>query len=255
MKRLPFLLSELVRRDLTARYAGSAGGLLWGLINPLILCILYGFVFALILRIQPPAGFPGGYVDFLLGGLLPWIGFNDAVVRGTASVTDQAHLVRKLPFPPEILVASSVAAALVLQALSVGVLAVFLLVGRGHVPNVPLLGIAFLFEVLLLAGPVLALAALNVLFRDLSHVLGPILMIAFYVTPILYPASLVPASMASVFAANPLADLVGLFRAALFGLPAPPAAKLLVWMAVALVVACAGLAFFRRCRRTFADVL
>ncbi|KAA0253672.1 ABC transporter permease [Acidobacteria bacterium ACD] len=255
MKRLPFLLTELVRRDLTARYAGSAGGLLWGLLNPLILCALYGFVFAVILRIQPPEGFPGGYVDFLLGGLLPWIGFNDAVVRGASAVTDQSHLVRKLPFPPEILVASSVVAALVLQAVSIAVLGSYLLLFRGHVPHLGLLSAAFLLEVLLLAGPVLALAALNVLFRDLAQILGPILMIAFYVTPILYPASLVPASMAPVFAANPLADLVALFRAALFGLPPPPFAKLLAWMAGALVLACAGLAFFRRCRKTFADVL
>lgn len=255
MKRLVFLLSELVRRDLTVRYAGSFGGFAWAILNPLVFCFLYGFVFAVVLRVGPPAGFPGGYVDFLLGGMLPWLGVQDAVMRGSGSITDQGHLVKKLPFPPELLVVSSVAAALVLEAAAISVLAAFVVGVRGLVPSPTLLAAAFLLQVALLAGPVLALAALHVFFRDLSQILAPLLMIVFYMSPILYPASMVPASLAGYLSFNPVSDLVGLFRAALFGVPPPPAPRLALWLAGSGVLAWVGLVFFRRCRRTFSDIL
>jgi len=255
VKRALFLFSELLRRDLSTRYAGSFGGPLWALLNPLILCLLYSFVFAVIIRLQPPAGFPASYAEFLLAGLLPWIGFQEALARSTTSISDQGHLVKKLQFPVELLVASSAAAALVLQLAGLAVLGAFLLVsGRGALQPMALLA-ALAFEILLLAGPCLLVASLNVFFRDLSQMVPPVLMIVMYLTPILYPESLVPPSVAPLLGLNPIRDLVALFRAALFGGALPPAARLLGWSA-----AFAGLAFvshrlFRRSRPVFSDLL
>jgi len=250
-----FLLSELLRRDLAARYAGSIAGPFWAVLNPAIVCALNAFVFAYIIKLKPPESFPGTYVEFLLAGILPWLGVQEALVRGTTSVSDQAHLVKKLRFPVSLLTASSVLAALVIQTIGIGLLVLFLLAsGRGAVQPL-LLVLAFAFELLFLAGPALILASLNPFFRDLSQILPPFLMIAFYVTPILYPEALVPGFARPLLAANPLRDVVALFRASLFGAEVPPAPRLLVEAAVLAVVGFAGLRLYRRLRPAFADLL
>jgi lipopolysaccharide transport system permease protein len=255
LKNKLFLLSELLRRDLAARYAGSFGGPLWAVLNPAVVCAVYAFVFGAILKLPPPTGFRGGYVEFLLAGLLPWLGVQEAIMRATTSVSDQAHLVKKLRFPIELLVASSLGAALVIQAVGLTILIVFLAVsGRGAV-HPGLLLLAFAFELLLLAGPVLALASLNVFFRDTAQLLPPVLMIAFWLTPIFYPESLVPGFAARLLVFNPVRDLVALFRSALFEAPVPPFGRVAAWSAVLLVVGFLGVRLFRRCRPSFADLL
>lgn len=255
VRRSIFLFSELLRRDLSTRYAGSFGGPLWALFNPLILCALYSFVFAVVIRLAPPPGFAGSYAEFLLGGLLPWLGFQEAIARSTTSIAEQGHLVKKLRFPVEVLVASSAAAALVLQLVGLAVLGTFVLVtGRGELhPAVFLLALAF--EIVLLAGPCLLLATLNVFFRDLSQLVSPLLMIVLYLTPILYPSSLLPAPLAPFLAINPVADLVALFRASLFGGALPPAARLLAWSGAFLLFAFICHRLFRRSRPVFSDLL
>lgn len=255
MKNKLFLLSELLRRDLAARYAGSFGGPLWAILNPAVVCALYTFVFSGVFKQPAPEGFRGAYVEFLLAGLLPWLGVQEAITRATTSVSDQAHLVKKLRFPIELLVASSLGAALVIQTVGLTILIVFLAVsGRGSV-HPGLLFLAFAFELLLLAGPALIVAALNVFFRDLAQLLPPLVMIAFWLTPILYPESLVPGFAARFLAFNPVRDLVALFRSALFGAPAPPFGRLASWSTVLLVIGFLGARLFRRCRPSFADLL
>ncbi len=255
LKNKLFLLSELLRRDLASRYAGSFAGPFWAILNPAIVCALNAFVFAYVVRLSPPAGFPGSYVEFLLAGILPWLGFQEALVRGTTSVTDQAHLVKKMKFPVALLTLSSVAAALVIQTIGIGLLTLVLVAtGRGAVQPLVLVA-AFAFELLLLTGPALILAALNPFFRDLAQILPPFLMIAFYVTPILYPESMVPAFAQPVLALNPLRDAVGLFRAALFGMPVPSWHRLAPEIAAFVVLAFVGRLLFRRLRPVFADLL
>jgi lipopolysaccharide transport system permease protein len=255
LKNKIFLLSELLRRDLAARYAGSFAGPFWAVLNPAIICALNAFVFAYVLKVRTPEGFRGTYVEFLLAGMLPWLGVQEAIVRGTTSVSDQAHLVKKLRFPVALLTLSSVGAALVIQTIGIAFLTAFLVVsGRGNVQPLLLLA-AFAFELLLLAGPALILASLNPFFRDLAQILPPVLMIAFYVTPIIYDESLVPAWASPVLTVNPLRDVVGLFRAALFGMPVPPWRRLGAESAAFIVLGFAGRQLYRRLRPAFADLL
>jgi ABC-type polysaccharide/polyol phosphate export permease len=255
LRRNLFLLSELVRRDLSVRYAGSFGGAAWALLNPLILCGLYSLVFSLIVRMAPPAGFRGTYTEFLLAGLLPWLGLQDALVRSASAVTDQAHLVKKISFPVGILVVASLLSALVLQAAGLFVFAALSGgFGAGEVHLLPL-ALGFALQALALAGPAFALAAGSVLFRDLAQLIGPLLTVAFYLTPILYPENLVPPSLAWALEVNPVRDIIGFFRAGLLGTEAPPAGRTLAWAAVFAVLAFLGHRFFERSRKVFADVL
>lgn len=255
MRWNPFLLVELVRRDLAVRYAGSFGGLAWAFFNPLLLCGLYGLVFTAIVRIAPPSGFTGTYLEYLLAGLIPWIGLQDAVVKSATAVTDQAHLVKKQSFPLDYLLFASLFGALSLQAIAVAGLGAGLgAFGAGSVRPLALVA-AFLFEFLVLIGPAFALAALNVFFRDLTQFLGPGLTVLFYLTPVLYPESLVPSNLAPVLVANPLRDVVGLFRAGLLGTEVPPVPRLLAWSAISIVIAFLGVRFFGACRKTFSDII
>lgn len=255
MKNKVFLLSQLLRRDLAARYAGSFAGPFWAILNPAILCALNAFVFAYVIKLRPPVGFGGTFVEFLLAGMLPWLGIQEAIVRGTTSVTDQAHLVKKLKFPVSLLTLSSVGAALVIQTISIALLTGYLLAaGRGSVDPL-LLAAAFAFELLLLVGPALILASLNPFFRDLAQILPPVLMIAFYVTPILYPESMMPSWATPLLTFNPLRDAIALFRAALFGMPVPPWRRLGIETAAFIVLGFLGRQLYRRLRPAFADVL
>lgn len=240
---------------MAARYAGSFGGVLWTVVNPLLTCVLYGFVFSLVLRIPPPEGFAGSYLEFLLAGLIPWIGIQEALVRSASSVTEQANLVRKQVFPVHYLPVASLVGAIVLQAAAVAVVAAGVaLAGAGSVRPVPLVA-AFALEILVILGPVFALAAISVLFRDLPQFLGTAMTALFYLTPVLYHESLVPKRFVPLLALNPFRDVIALFRAGLIGTPAPPLPRLVLLAAVSALVAWAGTRFFAACRRTFADVL
>ena len=255
MSRRFYLFLQLVRRDLAIRYAGSFGGIGWALLGPLLQCGIYTLVFSVIVRIPPPPGFAGHYAEFLLAGLLPWLGFQDALGRSASAITDHGQLVKKLSFPVETLVFSALAAALLLQAVALVVFAVAsVAAGTGTIRLLPLAA-GFLLEFLVLLGPAFAFSAVTVLFRDFSQILGPLLSILFYLTPIIYPENLVPDTLAFGLSLNPLRDVAGLFRAGLLGMEAPPAARVAGWAAVSAVLAFGGAVFFGRSRKTFPDVL
>ncbi|MBK6406013.1 MAG: ABC transporter permease [Holophagales bacterium] len=124
----------------------------------------------------------------------------------------------------------------------------------GEIHLLPL-ALGFAFQALILAGPAFAFAAASVLFRDVSQLIGPLLTVVFYLTPILYPESLVPPGLAWALDANPVRDVAGFFRAGLIGTEAPPAGRTLAWASVFAVLAFLGHRFFERSRKVFADVL
>jgi hypothetical protein len=181
--------------------------------------------------------------------MLPWIGIQDALTRSANSVLEQGHLVKKLAFPTESLVIAALSSAMLVQALGILQLLVWTVAsGRGH-PNAAALALAFAFEALLLLGPAFALAAANVFLRDLAQSLGPALMVVLYMTPILYPAELVPPAFSAFLRFNPFADLIALFGPDVRR-PLPGSSHLAGW-ALSIVIAFLGLRLFRRARRHF----
>jgi ABC-type polysaccharide/polyol phosphate export permease len=247
------LFTNFFRRELKTRYLGSVSGLAWAFVHPLILLIVYHFVFTTVFRTERFGN--ESFLAFVAVALWPWLAAQEGIQRGATSLTNYAGLIRKVAFPHELVVYASVCATLVLQFAGY-VVVLIALVGYGE----PLHLSGFLIAIPLWAvlaigviGITLFFAALQVFVRDVEHVLMPALMILMYLTPILYPLKLVPESMRPWVAANPFSWLVGRLRDALID-----GRLALEWGdAVALAVAVAlflgGLWVFRRLSPHFED--
>jgi len=203
------------KRELTTRYLGSITGLAWAFVHPLALLAVYHFVFTTVFR---TTGFAGGsFLAFVAIALWPWLSAQEAIQRGTTSLAGYAGLIRKVAFPHEVIVYASVAATLALHLAGyLTVLIVLVLWGEPIRLEGLLLALPLWFVLAIaVTGLTLFFAALQVFVRDVEHVLLPVLMILMYLTPILYPLTLVPESLRPWVAANPFSWLVGRLRDAL----------------------------------------
>jgi lipopolysaccharide transport system permease protein len=251
------LIASMTRRDLASRYRGSFGDAYWAVFHPLLLMATYFFVFGVVLQTR----FPGrpdsaGYALYLLCGMLPWLGFSEAVGRAPSALLDNRHLVKKVVFPLEILAVNHVLAALFTQliAAAIFVLAITLWLG-GPAPALQWIPMLLVPQVLFTIGLAWVFAALGVFFRDLAQIIGPMLTLWFFLTPICYPESSLPASVLSVFRKNPIYMLVRGWREALLNGGAPPDKSLLGATLAGIAMFLIGLSLFRRLRRSFADVM
>lgn len=230
------LLYELVRRDVRMRFAGSRFGLLWSVVNPLVQLVSYGAIFGFIYR--GASDVPRGlFVATLFCGLWPWWGFQEGVMRGLAALVDQAALLKKAPLPPEICVLASVAGSFVLQGIGF-LLFLALFAAFGVVPvsiRLWLLPGVMLLGLLLAAGTALVLAPIYLVVRDTVHVVSAVLTVLFFASPVLYRVEALPEALRPVAALNPVAGVIGLYRAVVLGLPlAEPTSVVSCVVAIAL---------------------
>jgi homopolymeric O-antigen transport system permease protein len=214
------LFGNLFRRDLQAKYRGSALGVLWTIVNPIMLMGVYLLVFSVVLK----ARFANlaHYPLFLLSGLAVWTFFAAALQSATRSMLDNANLIRKIRFPRQLVPLSVVGAHLVSFAVMLALLLVLNAVVLPRARGTELLAIPLaLLVVGLVSGLALATASLNVLFRDIEFIVAALLVPWFFLTPIIYPLSTgTLASHRHVIAvihwANPLSPAVEAIRAPLF---------------------------------------
>ncbi len=188
------LFANLFRRDLQAKYKGSALGILWTLANPLLLMAIYLIVFSTLWK----AKFTDldHYPLFLLTGLSAWIFFSTALQSASRSMLDNANLIKKTRFPRQLVPLSVVAAHLVSYVVMLGLLLVldFALLPRVRATVWLAIPLAALF-LCLVSGIALATASLNVVFRDVEHLISALLLPWFFLTPVLYPLSGLPESV------------------------------------------------------------
>ncbi len=204
----------LVVRDLKVRYASSALGYLWSVLEPLMLAGIYWFIFTQIFSRTVGAE---PYIVFLLAGLLPWTWFNGAVVDSARALHAEARLVRSTNVPREVWVTRVVLSKGVEFVLSLPVLLFFAVlcsapVGWGLLLVVP----AVLLQAMLLFGLGLLLAPMVVLVRDIERIVRIALRLGFYASPVIFAVSDVPEPWSNLFALNPLAGIFELNRAGFF---------------------------------------
>ncbi len=243
------LVRALVVRELKMRYRGSILGFLWSFLNPLLLMAVYAVIFSFVSRhaIQ-------NYTIFVLTGLLPWLWFSIGLSHSVGSIVGGGALIKKIVFPVEILPLVSVMANLANFILSLPILFLFILAsGMMLTPWVLLLPVLIAIQFILMAGLGLILASLNVYLKDIEQVLGNLLTLTFFLTPILYPVSMVPDRLRILLYLNPLAPLFEGYRNLLFDGAPPPWEWLGSVALFSFAVLAVGFATLNRLRDAFAE--
>jgi len=246
------LLSVFIMRDVKVRYKQTFLGAVWVILRPLVSVAIFTVIFGRLARI-PSEGYP--YAIFVYSALLPWTFFAGAVAASGNSLVGSAGLIGKVYFPRLIVPFASVGAGLVDFAVS-GVFLLLLMPVLGGEWSLSLLAVpCLLLPILLLAlGVGTLFSALTVAYRDFVGVMGFMLQIWMYATPVIYPSTLVPERWRWVLGLNPMTGLVEGFRSAFLGRPFD-----LVSVASSFVAATAafliGVAYFMKVERRFADVI
>ncbi|HXB67307.1 MAG TPA: ABC transporter permease [Candidatus Acidoferrales bacterium] len=251
------LIRVMVRRDVLGRYRGSFGGSFWTVINPLLLMLTYLFVFGFVLDSKFP-GDPSktGFALYYLAGMLPWLAFSEAVGRAPGVMLEHRNFVKKLVFAVETLPVNLVVSGLVNQFFAVLLYCAFLLAVRHRVPaSVLWLPVLLVPQILFTAGLSWFLAALGVFARDLGQIMGFVMTIWFFITPICYAESSLPKAAVPLMSKNPIYVLVRGYRTVFLENHAPDFGPLWKLWLLAAVVFILGHAWFYKLRKSFADMM
>ncbi|HUK56510.1 MAG TPA: ABC transporter permease [Nitrospiria bacterium] len=251
------MIRSLVVRDIRTRYMGSFLGVFWALVHPLTQLIIFYFVFSVVLKAKLGAEYADtNYALWLMSGMLPWIIFSEVVSRSPNAVLEQANLIRKTVFPSEILPFAHVSAALVNHLiLFVMLLGFLLLSGQGLSLKLAWLPLYLAGIILFALGLAWILSALNVFLRDIGQILGVLLNLWFFFTPIIYPASLIPEAFRPWLALNPMLYPVEGYRMALLGRTEPDFSGLVILFIWGIGAFMVGGLVFKKLKPAFADVL
>jgi lipopolysaccharide transport system permease protein len=263
---------NLASRQIKGQYKKTVFGQLWSLANPLALMLVYTFVFAFVFRISPGPGNPSGLQNFalwLLCGLLPWTFFARSLSVGVMSLVSNEALITKVYFARVVLPVSGVTAIAYNFMFEMGVLLVALLIaGAAVYLTIPYLLIALVLLFLFAVGLALVLSIVNVYFRDTEHLVTIVLQLWIYLTPVIYPVSLVATqsdkvgplfgadiTLLGIYSTNPMAQFMELFRAILYDVRAPDSLTLLLCTAWALVALTVGILIYSRKDKNLAEAL
>jgi len=247
------LIRVMVRRDILGRYKGSFGGSFWTFINPLLLMLTYFFVFGVVIR--DPALSRSEFALYFLAGMLPWLPFSEAAGRSPGVILEHRNFVKKLVFAVETLPVNLVVSGLVTELFAVMLYCGFLLAIRHQIPLTILwLPVLVVPQVLFTAGVSWFLAGLGAFVRDLGQVIGFLLTVWFFMTPICYPERQLLMRF-PFMNRNPMYVLVHAYRDIFLGGRAPAFGALWKFSLVAVLVFVLGHAWFYKLRKSFADMI
>jgi ABC-type polysaccharide/polyol phosphate export permease len=244
------LVWNFAQRDLKSRFKGTALGWTWSLTVPLATLLTYSLVFSVIFRATPPPygnGSDGFFPIWLFAGLIPWSFFLITVTVAMPTLLANGSLLQKVYFPSYAPVLGAVIAILVQTSIELAILGVGLALVGNVGPTWLLIPVWLGVFVAFVTGVALTLSILNVYYRDLAHLTNVALGLLFFLTPIIYPASLVPddwhgVPLRSIVILNPISEFVAALRSLVYDLRIPGAITwiaMLAWAAGALIVASA----------------
>ena len=251
------LIRSLVRRELAARYRGSALGFLWAMLTPAVMISIYTFIFAGIFGARfGERGTAWDYALYLFCALLPWTAFQDSLQNAANVVVAHANLVKRVVFPLEALPVAQVLAALTTQLLgTIVLLAATLVIQRELHPTLLWLPALILPQLVLMLGAAWLVASLGVFLRDTAQVVSLLLVAWMFLTPIIYPEQIVPVRYQPYISANPFTPLVRNYRRIILEGVQPDWTGLAYFTMFALAVFFFGYWWFARTRKNFADVI
>jgi len=253
------LLQDFAWRELRSRYKGSVLGFGWNFAIPLLQLAVFYLLFGVLLGVRPRTGSgEQNYAVFLFVGLLPWTFFANSLGTGATSILANGPIVKKVKLPLQLIPAASVLSSLANFLLSMVVLfAVLVIFGPRHPEGLLVLPLLLVIQIVMNLGLAYLLAAANVFFRDVQHILGILLTAWYFLTPVLFSVDIVadrPTERELLYL-NPMAAVVVSYQRALLDGFAPEWERLAYSAAFAVVIFALGFAYFRRSKDQFEEAL
>lgn len=247
-----YLLYQLTLREIKGRYKQSIIGYFWILLSPLLQLLVYSFVFSVIFRF-PLNNIP--YPVFLLAGLLPWIYFQTSISAATLSLIDNSNLIKKVNFPHETLPYSIITSKAIDFFFASLLFLVFMLLWNITIQTsmiflLPL----FIVQVILMTGLSLLVSTFNLFYRDIQYLVSLLLMLWMYLTPIVYPLSLVPDNYVQIYKLNPMVGIIEGYRSAIFNLEFD-LGTIYLSAIFSILLFFLGYWIFKRSEKVFADIV
>lgn len=250
------MIGMLALRMIKLRYVGTVGAFVWTILNPLLLMLVYWFIFSIGFKAQPVGNVP--FLAVFLCGFIPWLLFSETLMLNVQAVTSHAYLVRKMVFPTEILPAVCIVSTLIIHFVFIAFLCVVL--GLCHIP-LNWFALQFFYYLaalcLLCLGIGWLVAALNVFSRDVAQFVAVLLNIWFWLTPIVWNLEILPSRYVRLIKLNPMYYIVqGYKDSFIYSTPfwKAPQLSLYFWWLSFLLLAAGGM-LFKKLKREFADVL
>ncbi len=251
------LICSLARRELLARYKGSALGIVWALVTPVVTIAIFTFIFAGLFGARFGArGTSWDYALYLFCGLLPWTMFQETLQQSSTTIVNHANLVKRVIFPLEALPVAQALAALGNQMFgTLALIAATLVVNRELHATILWLPVLVIPQFIATLGAAWLVASLGVFWRDLAQGIALVLMAWMFLTPIIYPESIVPPRYQPFINANPFTALIRSYRRIFLEGAGPDWRGVAFFTAFAAVLFVFGYWWFAKTRRNFADVI
>lgn len=245
------LLKTNITKDVGGKYKKSFLGVLWSFVNPLLQIMVYAFVFQVILKSNIE-----NYAVYLCCGLIPWQYFSSVVLRGAATIIDNGNIIKKVYFPREILPISLVSSEGINFLISTIIILGFVIFGGiGLSINILWYFLILVIQYIVSIGVAFLVSSLTVYFRDLMHILGIIMQLMFYATPIVYAIDSVPAKFHWLVKLNPMSYLITGYRDIFYNKSMPDFHGLLIAFIMGIILITVGYLVFRKLEKRFAEEL
>ena len=243
--------------DLTGRYRGSFLGALWSFINPLVLMVIYTIVFAVFLKMR--FGNTGSALHstlYILAGIIPWIAFQESVCHSTVVVTENVNLIKKVVFPSEILPIKVALSCLMSQSIGFAILLMGqLLINQTFHWTMIQLPLIVLVQLIFTLGVSWLVASLGVFIRDIGQAINLLLVVIFFMTPIMYPISIFPFAIVKLVYLNPMTVIITSYRNLILDGVWIEGATMLKLMGTSLLFFFVGFFWFTKTKKLFIDIL
>ncbi len=248
------LLWQMVGREVKARYKQSILGYFWVILNPLAQMLVMSFAFSIIMRIPTNSASNIPYSIFLFVALLPWNLFTGSLSSAAGAIVGAGGLVTKIYFPRTILVIATIVAKIIDFLFANIVLVIYMIIYNIPI-NINILWVIpiFFIQQIFTLGLSLFFAAANLLYRDIQYLLSMILLLWMYVTPVIFPADLVPERYRFVFQINPMAVIINAYRQVILAGGVPKYSSLAIAIVVSLITLLIGFKYFKSREKIFAD--
>ena len=245
------LLKTNVKKEIRGRYKNSFLGVLWSFLNPLLQLLVYSVIFGALL-----AGGDKTYPIYICVALIPWTYFTTAITQAAFTVIGNADIIKKVYFPREILPVSVVTSGAVNFIISTIIILAFVIFsGVGLSWYILLYPFILLIQYVLLLGIGFIISSVTVYFRDLEHIIGVVLMAAFYATPIVYKLEQLPHTLQILVNLNPMTHLINAYRDIFYYHQMPNMEILVILLGISLVLTVVGYFIFKKLQKGFAEQL